>query len=120
MPVRIQRRRTKGYRLPPNARSVTRPSRWGNPFNLLRDYAGRFAFASEARAACLADFRRYAEERARREPGWLAPLRGKDLACYCKPGEPCHADVLIELANSTAIPSLPPPSGHSDEEEASS
>ena len=30
----------------------------------------------------------------------LPSLRGKDLACWCKPGEPCHADVLIELANA--------------------
>jgi hypothetical protein len=26
-------------------------------------------------------------------------LRGRDLYCFCKPGEPCHADVLIEVAN---------------------
>lgn len=26
-------------------------------------------------------------------------LRGKDLACWCKPGAPCHADVLLEIAN---------------------
>lgn len=26
-------------------------------------------------------------------------LRGKNLACYCKPDSPCHADVLLELAN---------------------
>jgi len=29
----------------------------------------------------------------------LPELRGKDLACWCRPGEPCHADVLLELAN---------------------
>jgi hypothetical protein len=29
----------------------------------------------------------------------LGELRGKNLACWCKPGEPCHADVLLELAN---------------------
>ena len=29
----------------------------------------------------------------------LPELRGKDLACWCKEGEPCHADVLLELAN---------------------
>lgn len=33
---------------------------------------------------------------------WLAPLRGHNLACWCKPGTPCHADVLLRLAN--AIP----------------
>ncbi|WIW52399.1 DUF4326 domain-containing protein [Mesorhizobium mediterraneum] len=27
-------------------------------------------------------------------------LRGKNLACWCKEGEPCHADVLLELANA--------------------
>jgi hypothetical protein len=32
-------------------------------------------------------------------PSDLLPLRGKNLACWCKLGEPCHADVLLELAN---------------------
>ncbi len=26
-------------------------------------------------------------------------LRGRDLCCWCKPGTPCHADVLMEIAN---------------------
>ncbi|ULB10701.1 DUF4326 domain-containing protein [Cereibacter azotoformans] len=26
-------------------------------------------------------------------------LRGRDLACWCPPGSPCHADVLLEIAN---------------------
>lgn len=29
----------------------------------------------------------------------LWKLRGKDLACYCPLGKPCHADVLLRLAN---------------------
>jgi hypothetical protein len=29
----------------------------------------------------------------------LAPLRGRDLACWCPLDQPCHADVLLELAN---------------------
>lgn len=29
----------------------------------------------------------------------LTELRGKNLACWCKIGNPCHADVLLELAN---------------------
>jgi hypothetical protein len=33
---------------------------------------------------------------------WIAPLRGKNLACWCKIGDYCHADVLLELANSPA------------------
>ena len=30
----------------------------------------------------------------------LPELRGKNLACTCKPGQGCHADVLLELANA--------------------
>lgn len=33
------------------------------------------------------------------DPMDVTPLRGKNLACFCKLGEPCHADVLLELAN---------------------
>jgi hypothetical protein len=29
----------------------------------------------------------------------LPSLRGKHLGCWCQPGSPCHADVLLELAN---------------------
>lgn len=28
-----------------------------------------------------------------------AELRGRNLACWCRPGDPCHADVLLEIAN---------------------
>lgn len=34
---------------------------------------------------------------------YLGPLYGRDLACWCKPGDPCHADTLIELANSELV-----------------
>ena len=30
----------------------------------------------------------------------LGALRGRDLACSCLPGAPCHADVLMEMANA--------------------
>jgi len=33
------------------------------------------------------------------EPSKVELLRGMDLACWCKPGDPCHADVLLEMAN---------------------
>lgn len=51
-----------------------------------------------ARALNVQRFRVYAEARAKAEPDWLAPLKGRDLVCWCKPGEACHADVLLELA----------------------
>lgn len=31
-------------------------------------------------------------------------LRGKNLACWCKPSCACHADVLLDLANSEPTP----------------
>lgn len=37
---------------------------------------------------------------ARGVPLCLPALRGKNLACWCALGAPCHADVLLELANS--------------------
>lgn len=34
-----------------------------------------------------------------------AELHGKDLACWCPLDQPCHADVLLEIANTTAVAS---------------
>lgn len=31
-PKRIQRKRTRGWKMPPNTVCVTRPGRWGNPY----------------------------------------------------------------------------------------
>src|SRR6185436_16151556 len=98
MPKRIQRQRTKGWKMPSNAVYVGRPTKWGNPFRqgfyfgdntlvgLYRDYL----------AGNLASYHHGPEiaESARRE------LRGKNLACWCPLGQPCHADVLLELANA--------------------
>lgn len=93
MPARVQRKRTKGWRLPVGAVCVTRPGRWGNPHK--PGPFGKHPTAFE----CVAFFRQWAEKRATEEPDWLAPLRGKDLACFCALDQPCHADVLLELAN---------------------
>lgn len=91
MPHRIQRQRRKGWRLPANAVCVTRPGRWSNPFVIGKD---------GDRAEVLRLFETYARDRLAQEPDWLTPLRGKDLACWCSPGEACHADILLQLANA--------------------
>lgn len=48
-------------------------------------------------------FRTLCENTMKKNPALFAktmePLRGKNLACWCKPGDPCHADVLLEFAN---------------------
>jgi hypothetical protein len=83
MPKRIQRKRSKGWRLPANAVSVTRPGKWGNPYTV-EEYGREQAL------------RLYREWVIGKD---LSELRGKDLACYCSLDQPCHADVLLELAN---------------------
>ena len=107
--MRIQRSRAKGARLSaPNALPivcVSRPGPWGNPFS---EALGAVKPAQKAalRAASVARFRHallshdgslpFTTAEVRRE------LRGKNLACWCPLDQPCHADVLLEVANSRA------------------
>ena len=86
MPKRIQRKRTKGWKMPPGAVYVGRPTIWGNPWSV--EKYGR----DEA-------VRMYRDEIMHDLPGALTQLRGRDLACWCRLDQVCHADVLIELAN---------------------
>jgi hypothetical protein len=95
MPHRIQRQRRKGWHKPDNTMRVTRHrggyEPWGNPFEIGKD---------GDRAQVVQRFETYARDRLAKEPSWLDPLRGKDLACWCPPGEACHADILLLLANA--------------------
>lgn len=106
MPKRIQRKRTKGWRMPPNTVYVGRPTIWGNPFD--------GADAVEKYREALSEWPVSAKtmlERKKTYDGnimiwittWVRPivheLRGKDLACWCPLDKPCHADVLLEIAN---------------------
>jgi hypothetical protein len=95
MPDRIQLKRTKGWRMPPNTVKVSRPGPWGNPYRIGDTVPGIGKVYGAADA--VAFYRRYV---IAPPPGrqW-SDLRGKNLACWCKPGEPCHADVLLSLAN---------------------
>jgi hypothetical protein len=107
--VRIQRSRAKGARLSaPNGLPivcVSRPSQWGNPFSEALGTA-KPARKPALRAASVLRFRRALLS----EDGSLAftkeqvqsELRGKNLACWCPLDQPCHADVLLEIANSKA------------------
>lgn len=131
-PVRIQRKRTKGWKMPENTVYVGRPTMWGNPFHnpndTPQDHVYFFRWCLEVFPA--------PQERIdfwRREGGNVAvlialagdtgaitSLRGKNLACWCplcdahKDGKPfgvecadcspCHADVLLKLANQEPAP----------------
>ncbi|RFZ11213.1 hypothetical protein DSM43518_02053 [Mycobacterium marinum] len=114
-PRRIQLRRTKGWRLhdiSPDAVVVTRSSKWGNPFAIGKTLLVERYYPTFARVDIT--------PRDRREavawfslvlgPDWGLPvpmrsadvrreLAGHDLACWCPLGQPCHADVLLEIAN---------------------
>ncbi|MEV5338904.1 DUF4326 domain-containing protein [Streptomyces sp. NPDC052676] len=119
MPARIQRRRTKGWRMPLGAVYVGRPSYFGNPFRVGEttpaDWRAPFAGVVVRDAAHAVDLlRSYLAWRAQQPSGWCSPigphfpwehqirslLRGRDLVCWCSPGTPCRADVLLTIANT--------------------
>lgn len=148
MPKRIQRRRTKGWRMPTGAVYVGRPTIWGNPFRLGTrsalarvpaldgspwEYEGRISadgmqhdyFHGDGTrtihhirymtaAECVDVYRAALTQptqslRLHVGNGQFLSVRdvvehlaGKDLVCWCPTWEPCHADVLLAVANAPA------------------
>lgn len=108
--------------MPMGAVYVGRPTRFGNPWSVA-DYwdAGYSGSLEVATAACVENFRAWLtqtrsswsgdvpdKDQVQALPGVpatarpipdISSLRGKDLACWCSLDKPCHADVLLELAN---------------------
>jgi hypothetical protein len=122
MPQRIQLRRNKGWRKPEGAVVVARPSKWGNPFkvgtviNRVAMTYLRMSHVAEIRVSDRAEaviaYQSWLDGLPLLAGGHdLAPppptsteireaLRGRDLACWCPLDQPCHADVLLEVANA--------------------
>ena len=98
-PKRIQRKRTAGWRTPPNTVNVSRPSRWGNPFKVVEGRTQSEAVMAFHAWLTVDGFDARIPEKKQWMLENIETLRGKDLACFCKPGTPCHADILMELAN---------------------
>ena len=122
-PQRIQRKRITGWRMPDGAVYVGRGTKWGNPFRVYRCTCcpvRRWDVIDENLVTYAADHRyrgHLSPEQLRREHArcllyatelfaeFVAPaldvseLRGKHLACWCDLESPCHADVLLSLAN---------------------
>jgi hypothetical protein len=90
---RIQRRRTRGWRMPRRAVYVGRPTKWGNPFHV--GAPGEDGLPMDG-SETVARYKRHLVSRPDLDP---RELRGKDLVCWCPLDEPCHADVLLQLAN---------------------
>ena len=106
-PVRLRLSRAKGFSLQAlslatnglPAVNVARPSKWGNPFNW-KDCPASIGQARWAKGVVVDLFRRrIAEMQANGDDCGAAELRGKNLGCWCGLDDPCHADVLLELAN---------------------
>ncbi len=119
-PVRLQLSRRKGFDLQAHSRavnglpevSVARPGKWGNPFVIHpnqkpgRSWSDSY-FSVPTADEAVACYRLLFFEPLDPSPytrayilrSSLNELRGKNLACRCKLGDPCHADVLLELAN---------------------
>ena len=101
-PQRIQLSRKAGFKLPANTIVVSRGRGrlFGNPFDVKN--MTFMHTLTEKRQAVVNSYRDWLNEST--EGSELkaiirAKLRGKNLACWCPIGEPCHADVLIEIAN---------------------
>jgi Domain of unknown function (DUF4326) len=120
MPKRIQRRRSRGWRMPEGTIYVGRGSRFGNPWVAWQDEADWVVSRSgehhpghaskrEALAKAVQLFREDVERSGPQHHRRVDPvptmtdiikaLRGKDLACWCGSDDPCHADVLLAIAN---------------------
>lgn len=120
-PHRVQLSRRKGWRKPENTVSVARPSKWGNPYVVGRtlllltgdseaNFIGSFdrvqrvesitpRLAVDMYRLWLSNWNMADLDVPRPGPGEWRELRGKNLGCWCPLDQPCHADVLLELAN---------------------
>jgi hypothetical protein len=112
-PVRIVLSRRAGFDLQAisqslnglPAQSVARPGPWGNPFTIaeVQDELGLDKDAAQAEA--VGRYGRWVRgeyEGPRPPPSRekiRAELAGKNLACWCREGSPCHVDTLLKLAN---------------------
>lgn len=85
--------------MPKGAVYVGRGSRWGNPWQV--GGPSREPGKTVEKAAEAVECFRVGFWSAHRTPDDARKaLRGKPLCCWCAPGAPCHADVLLEVANA--------------------
>lgn len=110
MPQRIQRKRTRGWRMPEGALYVGRPTRWGNPFRMglvtppVERYDPAPVYVRDHEHAVRL-YRQWLRGSANRCADLVPLLAGRDLACWCPLVDaegnpvPCHANVLLEIAN---------------------
>ena len=91
-PIRIQRKRTSGWRMPENTVYVGRGSRFGNHFTVEQ-------YGREKAVAMFRSYIGHQNSPHRFDFDDIGMLKGKNLACWCSLDVDCHADVLLEIAN---------------------
>jgi len=100
-PVRLQRKRTKGFHLEsPNGLDIVyvgRPSKWGNPYSNIIPESKQDKIDRED---AVEFYWCYLHRNPRMIDDAKKELCGKNISCWCPLDQPCHADVLLELANS--------------------
>ncbi len=115
LPQRVQRQRTKGWRMPPSSVYVGRPTFYGNPYLITQppplwdprvaEKMGMPATWGRLAAVKCFEYMLASGWRLKRPPGFQiveraqVELEGKDLVCWCPLDEPCHADILLAYAN---------------------
>ena len=125
-PIRIQRKRTKGWKMPLNTVYVGRGSKWGNPCKIYKDKMNssllpcgwrvydegqplRFFEESSAIHQSVNLYKKWLKRKIKSGELDISELRGKNLACWCpildKSGQycKCHADVLLSIANNLTL-----------------
>jgi len=112
MPERIRLSRKKGARLPEGAVNIARPGKWGNPFAIGKPNGLGFGIVNDRKHAVQLfarwlyldhDLVIYQRERHAWMLEHLEDLRGRDLACWCRPEQPCHGAILLVVANSSTF-----------------
>jgi hypothetical protein len=107
--MRIRRQRTKGWKMPQNTVYVGRPSRWANPFKIFRTCVGgpygvdnfkTYEIAKSHIEAVEISISLFIEYCKNNHDDIKKELMGKNIACWCDLDQPCHADWLLEIANS--------------------
>ena len=98
-PHRVQLRRSKGWKMPLNTLKIDRTTRWGNPFT--PSECGSVAVAVSNHAKWMRGELLAPDGREPPTHGEIKQaLRGHNLACWCAMDGPCHADLLLKIANS--------------------
>lgn len=120
-PIRIQRKRTKGFNLQQESIDrnglpcvyVGRPGKWGNPFQVgdfvifpksglvtfWKTYKAKWAKGDYKELKTPDDVLDAYKEYLSRSKNNYSAIKGKNLACWCKEGELCHGDILLKWAN---------------------